>query len=159
MKLKDILRGSLKDWSAPPTEKRWSGVYSNDIDSGLTEFERRGGKDFVNEASMNIGKGKYANIYDMKKEIKEGEFDPKNPTIAVTGLGVYSLKALESRIKKELTSRMNDLGYESGAKNLNYVLFTKYATLGSKIQGLWEVYQQMNSPAYKRAVTIYKRKR
>ena len=74
---------------------------------------------------MNIGKGKYANIYDMKKEIEEGKFDPKNPTIAVSGLGVYSLKGLEKKIKKELTSRMNDLGYESGAKNLNYVLPAK----------------------------------
>ena len=159
MKLKDILRGSLKDWSAPPTEKRWSGVYSNDIDSGLTEFERRGGKDFVNEASMNIGKGKYANIYDMKKEIKEGKFDPKNPTIAVTGLGVYSLKTLEKNIQRNLKGYISDLGYESGARNLDYHLFSKYAPTGSKIKGLWEVYQQMNSPAYKRAVTIYKRKR
>ena len=116
-------------------------------------------KGLLKESKMVIGKGKYANIYDMKKEIKEGKFDPKNPTIAVTGLGVYSLQGLEKKIKKELTDRMGDLGYESGAKNLNYVLFTKYATLGSKIQGLWEVYQQMNSPQYKRAVTMYKRKR
>ena len=115
-------------------------------------------KELLKESKMNIGKGKYANIYDMKKEIEDGTFDPKNPNISVTGLGVYSLKGLEKKIKKELTSRMNDLGYESGAKNLNYVLFTKYATLGSKIQGLWEVYQQMNSPQYKRAVTLYKRK-
>ena len=116
-------------------------------------------KDILTEDKMVIGKGKYANIYDMKKEIKEGKFDPKNPTIAVTGLGVYSLQGLEKKIKKDLTSRANDLGYESGAKNLNYVLFTKYATLGSKIKGLYEVYQQMNSPQYKRAVTMYKRKR
>ena len=109
----------------------------------------------LNEAKQN----EYASIYDMKKEIKEGTFDPKNPKINVHGLGVYSLKALEKRIKKDLISRANDLGYESGAKNLNYVLFTKYATLGSKIKGLWEVYQQMNTSAYKRAVTIYKRKR
>ena len=106
-----------------------------------------------------IGSGQYANIYDMKKEIKDGKFDPKNPSVAVSGLGVYSLQGLEKKIKKELTSRMNDLGYESGAKNLNYVLFTKYATLGSKIQGLWEVYQQMNSPQYKRAVTLYKKRK
>ena len=28
-----------------------------------------------------------------------------------------------------------------------------------KIKGLWEVYQQMNSPQYKRAVTMYKKRR
>ena len=115
-------------------------------------------KDMINEG-VKLGGGKFANIYDMKKEMKEGKFDPKNPTIAVTGLGVYSLQGLEKKIKKELTSRMSDLGYESGAKNLNYVLFTKYATLGSKIKGLYEVYQQMNSPQYKRAVTMYKRRK
>ena len=115
-------------------------------------------KDILTEGKMVIGKGKYANIYDMKKEIKDGKFDPKNPTIAVSGLGVYSLQGLEKKIKKELSSHISDLGYESGAKNLNYRLFTKYATLGAKIQGLWEVYQQMNSPAYKRAVTMYKRR-
>ena len=47
-----------------------------------------------------IGSGQYANIYDMKKEMSEGKFDPKNPTIAVTGLGVYNLKLLE-KVKKK----------------------------------------------------------
>ena len=112
----------------------------------------------VNEG-VKLGGGKYANIYDMKKEIKDGKFDPKNPTIAVTGLGVYSLKGLEKRIKKDLINAANDLGYESGAKNLDYHLYKKRSPLGSKIKGLWEVYQQMNTPQYKRAVTMYKSKR
>ena len=55
-------------------------------------------KDILSEGSLPIGKGKYANIYDMKKEISEGKFDPKNPTISVTGLGVYNLKLLEKEI-------------------------------------------------------------
>ena len=116
-------------------------------------------KDILSEGGLAIVKGQYANIYDMKKEIKEGKFDPKNPTIAVTGLGVYDLKLLEKVIKRDLTKASNDLGYESGARNLNYHLFQKHSPLGSKIKGLWEVYQQMNSSQYKRAVTIYKRKR
>jgi len=109
----------------------------------------------LNEATKN----EYASIYDMKKEIKEGTFDPKNPKINVHGLGVYSLKGLEKWIKKDLISAANDLGYESGARKLDYHLYKKNSPLGSKIKGLWEVYQQMNTPAYKRAVTIYKRKR
>ena len=115
-------------------------------------------KDILIEG-IKIGGGKYANIYDMKKEIKEGKFDPKNPTIAVTGLGVYNLKLLEKVIKKDLIKAAGDLGYESGAKNLNYHLFEKHSPLGSKIKGIWEVYQQMNTPQYKRAVTMYKRRR
>ena len=114
--------------------------------------------DIISEG-IKMGGGQYANIYDMKKEIKEGKFDPKNPTIAVTGLGVYNLKLLEKVIKRDLTKAANDLGYESGAKNLDYHLYKKHSPLGSKIKGLWEVYQQMNTPQYKRAVTMYKRRR
>ena len=130
-----------------------------DIELGKVYTEKDRPPFQVNEGSMKIGKGKYANLYKVKEDIKDGVFDPDNPQIHLTGLGVYTLKTLEKVIKKDLISRANDLGYESGAKNLQYVLFTKYATLGSKIQGLWEVYQQMSSPQYKRAVTMYKRKR
>jgi len=116
-------------------------------------------KDILTEGKMSIGKGKYANIYDMKKEMGEGKFDPKNPTIAVTGLGVYNLKQLEKRIQKDLGKAVNDLGYESGINNLMYHLYKDKSPLSSKIKGLSEVYQQMNSPAFKKAVTLYKRKR
>lgn len=116
-------------------------------------------KDILTEGNMAIGKGKYANIYDMKKEMDEGKFDSKNPTIAVTGLGVYSLQLLEKVIKRDLGKAVNDLGYESGINNLMYHLYKKHSPLGSKIKGLHEVYQQMNSSQYKRAVTMYKRKR
>ena len=112
-------------------------------------------KDILSEGTRN----EYASLYKVKEEMKEGKFDPKNPQINVHGLGVYDLKLLEKVIKRDLTKAANDLGYESGAKNLNYHLFQKHSPLGSKIKGLWEVYQQMNSPQYKRAVTMYKRKR
>ena len=116
-------------------------------------------KDILSEGKMAIGKGEFANLYKVKEDMKEGKFDPKNPQVHIVGLGVYNLQTLEKVIKRDLISRANDLGYESGAKNLNYVLFTRHSTLGSKIQGLWEVYQQMNSPQYKRAVTLYRNKR
>ena len=111
----------------------------------------------INEGK--IGSGKYANLYKIKEDMKEGKFDPKDPQVHVQGLGVYTLKLLEKVIKRDLGKAIGDLGYESGAKNLNYHLFQKHSPLGSKIKGLWEVYQQMNSPQYKRAVTMYKRKR
>ena len=41
--------GQLNEWGkVNPGPKRWTGAYSHD-DSGLTEFERKGGKDNVNE--------------------------------------------------------------------------------------------------------------
>ena len=115
-------------------------------------------KEILNEGSMKIGKGKYANIYDMKKEMKEGKFNPKNPTIAVTGLGVYNLKLLEKVIKRDLIGAAKNLGGERGIETLMYHLYGKHKPLQSKIKGLWEVYQQMNSPQYKRAVTMYKKR-
>ena len=109
----------------------------------------------INEVKRN----EYASIYQMKEEMKEGKFDPKNPTINVHGLGVYDLKLLEKVIKRDLGKALGDIGYESGAKNLNYHLYKKHSPLGSKIRGLWEVYQQMNTSQYKRAVTIYNKKK
>ena len=47
--------GQLNEWtSKPPTEKRWSGAFT--AKDGLTEFERKGGKDNVNEGPA----GEYA---------------------------------------------------------------------------------------------------
>ena len=41
--------GPLNEWSSkPPTEKRWSKKFNGS--QGLTEFEKKGGKDKVNEA-------------------------------------------------------------------------------------------------------------
>jgi len=108
---------------------------------------------------LNEGKNEFASIYNMKEEMKEGKFDPKNPTISIHGLGVYNLKLLEKVIKRDLTKAANDLGHELGINNLNYHLYQKRSPLGSKIKGLQEVYQQMNSPQYKRAITIYKKKK
>ena len=115
-------------------------------------------KDILSEGKMAIGKGEFVNLYKVKEDMKEGKFDPKNPQVHLVGLGVYNLQTLEKVIKRDLISRANDLGYESGAKNLNYHLYGKHKPLQSKIKGLWEVYQQMNSPQYKRAVTMYKKR-
>ncbi len=113
----------------------------------------------VNEGKMAIGKGEFANLYKIKEDMKEGKFDPKNPQIHLIGLGVYNLKTLEKVIKRDLINAAKDVGYETGAKNLVYHLYGRHKPLQSKIKGLWEVYQQMNSPQYKRAVTMYKRRR
>ncbi len=112
-------------------------------------------KEILNEAKKN----EYASIYDMKKEMSEGKFDPKNPTINVHGLGVYDLKTLQKVIKRDLTKAAGDVGHEQGVKNLMYHLYSKRSPLSSKIKGLMEVMEQMNTPQYKRAVTMYKRKR
>ena len=71
---------------------------------------------------------------------------------------VISQQISRETIKRDLTKAVNDIDYESGVKNLNYHLYGRHVPLGSKIQGLWEVYQQMNSSQYKRNVTVYKKR-
>ena len=115
-------------------------------------------KDLITEGSMKIGQGKFANIYKVKEDMKAGKFEPTDPQVHVTGLGVYTLKLLEKVVKRDLINAANDLGYERGIENLMYHLYKKNTPLGSKIKGLHEFYQQMNSRAYKRAVTLYKRR-
>tara|TARA_B100001123_G_C15204255_1_gene984605 strand:- start:297 stop:914 length:618 start_codon:yes stop_codon:yes gene_type:complete len=103
--------------------------------------------------------GDFATIYNMKEEMKEGKFDPKNPTINIHGWGVISLEGLENWIKRDLTKLAKNIGGELAARRMEYELYTKHSPLEAKVKGLWEVYQQMNSSQYKRAVTIYKRKK
>ena len=115
-------------------------------------------KNLLKEGSMKIGKGKFANLYKVKEDMKEGKFNPKDPQVHVQGLGVYTLKLLEKVIKRDLINAVNDLGDERGAKNLNIHLYGRHIPLGSKIRGLQEVYEQMKSYQYKRNVTMYKKR-
>ena len=109
----------------------------------------------VNEAASS----KYASIHKMKEQMKDGKFDPKNPLIAIGGWGVIDLKGLENQIEREMKRLAGNLGSELGAKNLEYVLYKKGMALEHKVKGLYEIYQQMNTSQYKRAVTMYKRKK
>ena len=53
---------------------------------------------------------KYGGVINMKQQMDDGKFDPKNPTINVHGLGVYNLKLLEKVITRDLTKAAKDLG-------------------------------------------------
>ncbi len=117
-------------------------------------------KNILNEMSYTkIKPGKFATVYKVKEDMAEGKFDPENPQVHVNGLGVYTLKLLEKVIKRDLINAVKDLGDDRGAKNLNYHLYGRHVPLGSKIQGLQEVYEQMNSSQYKRNVTMYKKRK
>ena len=96
----------------------------------------------------------FGQIYDMKKEMKEGKFDPKNPSIHIHGFGVWSLKTLEKSIARDLKDCIS-----KGAEWAAQKLYMKHSTTESKIKAANDVYKQMETPQYKRAVTMYKRKR
>jgi hypothetical protein len=103
---------------------------------------------------VNEGKGKFGRIYQMKDEMAKGEFDPKNPQIYIQGFGVWKLKTLEKSIARDLKECINR-GAEYAAK----AIYRNHSTIEAKIKAANDVYQQMNSSTYKRAVTMWKRKK
>ena len=104
---------------------------------------------------------KYGGVINMKDQMKSGKFDPENPDIHISGWGVLPLKSLHRWIAKHLKDLSNDIGTVSDrtAKNVEYELYKKHSPLEAKIKALNEAYQQINSSQYKRAVTIWKKKR
>ena len=101
--------------------------------------------------------GWWGQIYQMKEEMKEGKFDPKNPTVHVHGFGVWELKGLEKSIARELKEAAS-----KAIGNPEWVavkLYMKHSVLESKIKAANDAYRQMDTPQYKRAVTMYKKKK
>ena len=117
-------------------------------------------KDILNEygkkTSELVGTQKkvFGVVYDMKKEMSEGKFDPKNPSIHIQGFGVWSLKTLESSIARDLKDCISKDAEFTAMK-----LYSKHSTTEAKIKAANDVYKQMETSAYKRAVTMYKKKR
>ena len=84
--------GQLNEWGKVNTgPKRWSGAYSID-DSGLTEFERKGGKDNVNEGPAY----EYANQISKIEKLYDVYWD------AVKDLGRVLEKKGQRKLAKEL---------------------------------------------------------
>ena len=99
--------GPLNEWSSkPPTEKRWSGAF--EAKDGLTEFERRGGKDKVNEGPAAEYNKAYTNV---KKTY---------------GLFWDAVKDFESLlVKKGLRRHAKDLHRQFGGAEKFYKFFFK----------------------------------
>ena len=99
-------------------------------------------------------------IYQWKEEMKAGKFDPKNPTLVVSGLGSYDLKTLKSSIAGQLLDLSKRLkgGSEMDVDNV-YSLLVKNDTLLYKVKALKDVQDELRTSVWKRRITIYKNKR
>ena len=99
-------------------------------------------------------------IYQWKEEMKAGKFDPKNPTLVVSGLGSYDLKTLKSSIAGQLLDLSKRLkgGSEMDVDNV-YSLLVKNDTLLYKVKALKDVQDELRTSIWKRRITIYKNKR
>ena len=118
------------------------------------------GKSSINEYGAQTSelegtsKGPFGQIYNMKEDMKEGKFDPKDPQVHIHGFGVYTLKTLEKAIARDLKRCIG-----SGAEFTAGQLYRKHSTTEAKIKAANDVYKQMETSQYKRAVTMYKKKR
>ena len=99
-------------------------------------------------------KKQFGRIYQMQDEMAKGKFDPANPQIYIEGFGVWTLKTLEKSINKDLKECISRDAEFTAMK-----LYAKHSTTEAKIKAANDVYKEMDTPKYKRAVTMYKKKR
>ena len=119
-------------------------------------------KQIIREEVQQLQEGSsFGSIYDMKAQIKDGTFNPDDPEVLIHGWGRLSLKGVERWIAKDLADLAGRAkrGGEISIENIDSRLFAKAAPLMHKIKAAREVYEQMKSSQYKRAVTMYKKKK
>ena len=132
----------------------------NDIELGKVYTDKDKPPFKVNEYGMPtsklVGTSKkvFGQIHNMKEDMKNGKFDPKNPQVHIVGFGVYTLKSLEKAIARDLKECISRDAEFTAMK-----LYSKHSTTEAKIKAANDVYKEMETPKYKRAVTIYKRKK
>ena len=99
-------------------------------------------------------------IYNWKEEMKEGKFDPKNPTVVVSGLGSYSLDILKKSVSSQLLDLSKRLkgGSEMDVDNVYYSL-VKNDTILYKVKAMKDIQDELNTSVWKRRITMYKKKR
>jgi len=118
-------------------------------------------KDLLKEdVKIQVSKKDDGYIYQWKEEMKAGKFDPKNPTLVVSGMGSYDLKTLKSSIAGQLLDLSKRLkgGSEMDVDNV-YSLLVKNNTLLYKVKALKDVQDELRTSVWKRRITIYKNKR
>ena len=96
----------------------------------------------------------FGRIYQMQDEMAKGKFNPNNPQIYIEGFGVWTLKTLEKSINKDLKECISRDAEFTAMK-----LYSKNSTTEAKIKAANDVYKEMDTSKYKRAVTMYKRKK
>ncbi len=99
-------------------------------------------------------------IYNWKEEMKEGKFDPKNPTVVVSGLGSYTFTALKNSIASQLVDLSKRLrkGSDMDVDNVYYSL-VKNDTILYKVKAMKDIQDELNTSVWKRRITMYKKKR
>ena len=96
-------------------------------------------------------------IYNWKEEMKEGKFDPKNPTVVVSGLGSYTFKALKNSIASQLVDLSKRLrkGSDMDVDNVYYSL-VKNDTILYKVKAMKDIQDELNKSPADRDFEVFK---
>ena len=111
------------------------------------------------DVKIQVSKKDDGYIYQWKEEMKAGKFDPKNPTLVVSGMGSYDLKTLKSSIAGQLLDLSKRLkkGDDMDVDNV-YHLLIKNDSLLYKVKAIKDVQDELKTSVWKRRITMYKRK-
>tara|TARA_B100000795_G_scaffold266659_1_gene250179 strand:+ start:1412 stop:1783 length:372 start_codon:yes stop_codon:yes gene_type:complete len=109
------------------------------------------------DVKIQVSKKDDGYIYQWKEEMKAGKFDPKNPTLVVSGMGSYDLKTLKSSIAGQLLDLSKRLkkGDDMDVDNV-YHLLIKNDSLLYKVKALKDVQDELRTSVWKRRITMYK---
>ena len=142
MKLTDILKDSDIELGKVYTDKNRPPFQVNEYGSKTS--------DLVGTPKKEFGK-----LYPpLKTQMEARGFDPKNPSLHILGFGVYDLKSLEKAIARDLKDCISRDAEYTAQK-----LYMKHSTTEAKIKAANDIYKIMETSQYKRAVTMWKKRR
>ena len=150
------LKSLLKEWndtSFKKLPKRWSKPIDETGTDGLTELERLELDENLKIKDTDVD----GRIYNWKEEMKEGKFDPTNPTVHLMGYGTMPYKSLQKFTASDLIDIAKELKRGDVSKAY-YHLIRNEITLW-KVKCLEDVRKELNTSVWKRRITMYKRKR
>ena len=149
------LKSLLKEWndtSFKDLPKRWSKNV-NETEDGLTEFERLE----LDEDLTIQDSGVDGRIYNWKEEMKEGKFDPENPTVHLIGYGTGDYKFLQKSVAGDLERIAKELKRGDVSKAYYHLIRNEITVW--KVKCLEDVRKELKTSVWKRRITMYKNKK
>ena len=150
IKLKDLLK-EWNDTSFKKLPKRWSKDI-NETD-GFTELERLELDEDLTIKDTDVD----GRIYNWKEEMKEGKFDPENPTVHLIGYGTGDYKFLQKSVAGDLERIAKELKRGDVSKAYYHLIRNEITVW--KVKCLEDVRKELKTSVWKRRITMYKNKK
>ena len=150
IKLKDLLK-EWNDTSFKKLPKRWSKDI-NETD-GFTELERLELDEDLTIKDTEVD----GRIYNWKEQMKEGKFDPTNPTVHLIGYGTSDYKNLQKFVASDLIRIAQALKKGDVGKAYHRLIGNEITVW--KVKCLEDVRKELKTSVWKRRITMYKNKK